>query len=104
MPFADIDCFIAGIVQQFRKGNQLMAQGGMIAIVDDAMSMGVLASEETTTTRRTKRDGHKEIPKQGALFCYAVDVGSFCEGMAHAPKSVPTQVVNENKYDIGTGR
>ena len=63
VPFADESGFVAGVVKQLWKSDQLVALRIARRIVDDAVLMRVLAGEKAGAARRTKWGGDERVWK-----------------------------------------
>ena len=73
----------------------------MIAVVDDAVRMGILAGQEAGAAGRTERRGDEGVAESDAFAGDAIDVRCFGEGMPGAAEFVPAEVVNQDEDDVG---
>ena len=103
VPLAGVGRLIAGVVQQPRPGDQLMADSVVVAVAQDFVRAHVAAGQEARAARRTERRGHEGIRENGALARDSIDVRCLHEGMAETTERVVAQIVDQDEQEIGTG-
>ena len=69
VPFANKGGFVTRLMQQQRKGHQLMTGGRAINVVGDPVGVRVLPGQKAGARRRAERRGHKGIAEQSRLLC-----------------------------------
>ena len=100
VPLADASRLVARVVKQARKSDQLVAERGMIGVVNHAVSVRILARQKAPATRRAQRNGHKKVPEQRPFLRNAVNVRRFDKRMAHATQRIPAQIVHEDENNV----
>ena len=71
-------------------------------IVDDAVPGRILARQDTGPVRRTQRHGVKCACQRAALNSQPIDMGRLDVGVARRSQFIPTQVVDDDRDDIGS--
>ena len=81
-----------------------MAGGVARGVVDDAVRVGVLASQKRGAARRAERRRGKRVQESRALARQPIDGWRLDERMAGKSEVIPAGVVDQDDEDVGTGR
>jgi membrane-associated phospholipid phosphatase len=104
MPFAVEAGFVAGFLQQTRKGNEFVALRAALGAVQNVMARGELPREDAGKAGGTQRCAAEGVLKRNAFARQCVDVGSFGRAQASAAQRVEAQIVDDNNHEVGSGR
>ena len=81
-----------------------MAERRVVPVIDDSMSVWVLAGQKAASTWRTKWDRNEEILEKRAFTRDSVDVWRLNEWMPHATQGIPAQIIDENEDYVRSSR
>ena len=101
VPLAYESGCVTRLSQQQRKSNEFVACCRTIDIVSDPVSVWILARQKTGARRRAKRRSDECISEECAFAANAIDIGRLDEWMTGNTQIIPTQIINENKNNIG---
>ncbi len=106
MPFSGVAGGVAGGFEEGREGDFAFSEmnfGSFSQPGKDAVSVGGAAGEECGAGGAADGAGGVALGKPGTLLGKGVEVGSFDRGMTETTEVAVTEVVGEEKDDIGWG-
>ena len=88
-------------MEQSRPSDQLMAEGGVIAVAQHLVRTHVAAGEVAGPAGRAQGRGYERIGEGDAIAGDPVDVRRLHERVADATQRVESQVVDEDEDEVG---
>ena len=98
VPLADHRCLVAGFLQEL--GESLLRAVELLAVVDDAVDVAVLAGKDDGPAGRAYRIGAEAILKEHTFCGQAVEIGGLVYLASVAAHCMGRVVVAHNKDDI----